>query len=349
MDHTSLRRVAIVLDSLDSQTAGRLLNKMPQQRALLVRDAMSQLADVDPLERKTAIADFMQKSHTAPDPLEEVPPVVAKKADDSKDAFFNSLPIETLIELIANEHPQTIAIILASMNPSSAADLVKRLPPTLRRDSLSRLARLGEVPSDALDEIRSHLQLRMVEQNQQAGARGNQALAAILNHVEASERGELLLELSKSDPVLAMKIPFSLDAGSQPLPLQTAAKPSVNQKVEKSEKPAAAPASPRVQFQQIESLPIDALRRVLANADAESAVLSLCGMKTTTVQKLLASLPKNQRREVNGRLKSVENCRIREIDQAQSRVFQTAIAMMQNGQLPELNAARRTSQINLAA
>ncbi|MEZ6090695.1 MAG: hypothetical protein R3C05_22285 [Pirellulaceae bacterium] len=68
VDQGSLRRVAVLLTSLDQATAKTLLSKMPPSRATQVRYAISQLRDVDPLERKMAIADFMQKSHAGQDP-----------------------------------------------------------------------------------------------------------------------------------------------------------------------------------------------------------------------------------------------------------------------------------------
>ena len=57
---------------------------------------------------------------------------------------------EQLSKFILGEHPQTTALILAHLNPGSAAQLLEQLPDDLRVDVLLRMANLGDIPPDGL-------------------------------------------------------------------------------------------------------------------------------------------------------------------------------------------------------
>src|SRR6059036_2427044 len=57
---------------------------------------------------------------------------------------------QQLSKFILGEHPQTIALILAHLNPSNAAQLVTLLPDVLRVDVLTRMASLEEISPDVI-------------------------------------------------------------------------------------------------------------------------------------------------------------------------------------------------------
>ena len=52
---------------------------------------------------------------------------------------------QQLSKFILAEHPQTIALILAHLNTTNAAQLVGLLPDALRADVLTRMANLDEI------------------------------------------------------------------------------------------------------------------------------------------------------------------------------------------------------------
>src|SRR3954466_1410920 len=64
-------------------------------------------------------------------------------------------------KFILGEHPQTIALILAHMQPSSAAQLIALLPDALRVDVLTRIANLEEISPEVVMRISAVLQKRL--------------------------------------------------------------------------------------------------------------------------------------------------------------------------------------------
>jgi flagellar motor switch protein FliG len=68
---------------------------------------------------------------------------------------------EQLSKFILGEHPQTTALILAHLNPGSAAQLLEQLPDDLRVDVLLRMANLGDIPPDVIARISGVIEQRL--------------------------------------------------------------------------------------------------------------------------------------------------------------------------------------------
>ncbi len=211
-----LRRVAIVLSSLPAPVAAQLLGSIDPQTKQAVRRTMTSLADVDPLERQRALRAFqvsvekqpaVRTPKTVPDNKAiEDEFEISSSADTSRVAsrvvsssvsvtgsaedspppasplsFLGDVRDDTLVSLLAVEHPQAVALVLASIAPAQAARVLPRLEPRLQADALSRIGRLGDVPEAAATEIAEHFRQRL-SQNTSYGrsASGQRALDAIL-------------------------------------------------------------------------------------------------------------------------------------------------------------------------
>ncbi len=68
---------------------------------------------------------------------------------------------EQLSKFILGEHPQTIALILAHLNPGSAAQLITLLPDELRVDVLTRMASLDDISPDVVSRISTVIEQRL--------------------------------------------------------------------------------------------------------------------------------------------------------------------------------------------
>lgn len=101
-------------------------------------------------------------------------------------AFLSDVDDDQLVSMVGHEHPQTIALVLASIAPSQAARLLPRLEPAQRQEAMSRIGRLNEMPDEALAEIAQHLR-RRVEQHASAekDSSGRRVLDAILAELSA--------------------------------------------------------------------------------------------------------------------------------------------------------------------
>jgi len=182
----ALRRVAIVLSSLPESTAKRLLAALESDHQRAVRSAITGLDDVDPLERRRALDGFthsirQQRSSLAGanDAAEIVLSPVALRRDDghpqsrsksnaaindtgSPFAFLGGVDDDAIAHRIKDEHPQTVAIILASIQPAQAARLLGKLGVAMRTETMRRLARMDTPTPEVIDDIASQLKQKLV-------------------------------------------------------------------------------------------------------------------------------------------------------------------------------------------
>jgi flagellar motor switch protein FliG len=66
---------------------------------------------------------------------------------------IQAIPPDLLIQLIQNEHPQTISLILAYLQPHIASEVMALLPDEMKPDVAYRIANLDKVASGMLEEI----------------------------------------------------------------------------------------------------------------------------------------------------------------------------------------------------
>jgi flagellar motor switch protein FliG len=168
-------RAAILLMTLGEQTAAAVLRHMDIEEVQKLGQAMAGLADV-PRERvtdvlgrllvavqsKTSIGigtnDYLRKVMT--DSLGErragaLLGRIVKGRDSTGIDALKWMEPRAVAELVANEHPQIVATILAHFPSQQAADVLKELDAAAQADVAMRMARLDEVPETALQELDS--------------------------------------------------------------------------------------------------------------------------------------------------------------------------------------------------
>lgn len=113
-----------------------------------------------------------------------------------------------LINLLRNEHPQIIALILAHIDPKQTATVVEGMGLDLGAEILYRMARMDKVSPEMLRLVETSLGDRAIfnlEQSMKA-AGGPSAVAEIMNHVTGGADKALLDKLAARDPEIATEI-----------------------------------------------------------------------------------------------------------------------------------------------
>src|SRR6185437_2498360 len=96
----SIRKAAVLIASLDADTADLLLGQMPEQTAEEVRREVLQLGELDPAEQKQVIDEFFRIGPMMP---EQEPPGL-----ELDDAMLNRLaqPIDEYVPTVSMETEQ---------------------------------------------------------------------------------------------------------------------------------------------------------------------------------------------------------------------------------------------------
>ena len=114
----------------------------------------------------------------------------------------------TIARLIESEHPQIAALVLAHLEPPTAADVLQLLDEEMQPDLVYRVATLGPVSADALEELELIL-LRGVGQSAVVTTtqRGGAAEAAqIVNNTRKVAEARIIKALAKLDKSLTRQI-----------------------------------------------------------------------------------------------------------------------------------------------
>ncbi len=113
-----------------------------------------------------------------------------------------------IAELVRNEHPQIIAIVMAHLDGDQAAEVLKCLPDRVRVDVLLRLATLDGIPPHALNELNDVMARQFAgSQNIKSSSVGGVKVAAnILNFMDSGQDEVLLGAIGEVDSELGTRI-----------------------------------------------------------------------------------------------------------------------------------------------
>src|SRR6185312_9982677 len=113
-----------------------------------------------------------------------------------------------LAKFLQDEHPQTIAVILAHLGVRAASSLLSLLPERVSADAVKRLAEMRQFSPELPEKISMVLHRKfdsLGEKSRRAYA-GVKAVADILNRAELGTSKMVLETIEKSDPTLALGI-----------------------------------------------------------------------------------------------------------------------------------------------
>jgi flagellar motor switch protein FliG len=115
---------------------------------------------------------------------------------------------KSLATFLVNEHPQTVAVILAHLEPEKKGEVLKRLPETLQAEVVLRMANLDHVDPELIAEIDRVLknQLSNTATVEQASLGGVQPVAEMLNVMDKNTETAIMSRLEEKDPLLAEEI-----------------------------------------------------------------------------------------------------------------------------------------------
>ena len=115
---------------------------------------------------------------------------------------------QTTAALIEHEHPQLMALVLAHLEPPIAADVLQLMDEELQPQLIHRVATLGPVTSEALEDL-ERLLLRPMPKSQNASTAkrgGTSEAAQIVNNSRKTAEQRILKALQKMDRGIARSI-----------------------------------------------------------------------------------------------------------------------------------------------
>lgn len=222
------KKTAVLLLTLGEQFASEVFKRMDRNELAAVSKAMVDLDTVPKELVEAVLREFYRDLVTGREMIrggqEAVKRLLLPNVDSDTAKYVSDyLNLDTgptpfreiskvspklLAQILRNEHPQTLALIIGNLRSEQAADLLTKLPAGVRTEVLMRLARLEAVPEEMLMAVDKVLQSQLIAMGGKEGKKvgGIQAVAEILNAVDRSTEEEVLAEIEEESPGTAEEI-----------------------------------------------------------------------------------------------------------------------------------------------
>lgn len=115
---------------------------------------------------------------------------------------------KSLANFLIHEHPQTVSVILAHLEPEKKGEVLKRLPEALQAEVVLRMANLDHVAPELIAEVDRVLkeELANIGTVEQAALGGVQPVAEMLNVMDKNTEKAIMSRIEEKDPILAEEI-----------------------------------------------------------------------------------------------------------------------------------------------
>ena len=226
---TKRQKAAILLVALGPEAVAKLFKHMREDDVEALTLDVARLGKVTPDQRRQTIMEFHDMC-LAQDVMSEGGIEQARKALES--AFGSDkasevmkrvmqamqvLPFDFvkktdpthLLSFIQDEHPQTIALILAHLLPNQAAAVLSGLPQELRAEVARRIAIMDRSPPEVIREIERVLERKLssaVVSQGFSAVGGVKSLVEVLNWVDRTTEKTILENLTDTSPDLADEV-----------------------------------------------------------------------------------------------------------------------------------------------
>jgi flagellar motor switch protein FliG len=316
---TRVRKAAVVLLAMGEEASAEVFKHLNETEIETIVREISTLGVVPPQDAEQVMEEFHAAALAAniavlgdddfsrrvitrtygPDAARKIAERV-QRSSHSRSAFsvLERADPRQVSKFILGEHPQTIALILAHMQPQSAAQLIALLPDTLRVDVLTRMAHLEEISPDVVARISAVLQRRLesLSDSSREQRGGVRAVAALFNHLERNIGTPVLEAIESARPDLAVSIRNLMFV-----------------------------------FDDLSRIDDNGLRELIQRADKKTLTIALKGASEELRQRLFGNMSKRAGDMMREEMEVMGAVRVREVEKAQQAIVAIARELEEEG------------------
>ena len=225
---TGRQKAAIFLVTLGSDVSSEIFKHLREDEIEQLTFEIARLDSVEPEDRDKVLMEFQELMMAqdfissggidyARDLLEKS--LGTQKAIDIINRLTSSLQVRPfdfirrtdpahLLNFIQSEHPQTIALILAYLDPNKASIILSSLPHEIQSDVARRIAVMDRTSPEVLREVERVLEKKLstLASEDYTSAGGVETIVDVLNLVDRSTEKTIIEALEEEDPELAEEI-----------------------------------------------------------------------------------------------------------------------------------------------
>ncbi|OEU76428.1 MAG: flagellar motor switch protein FliG [Desulfuromonadales bacterium C00003093] len=187
------------------------IHNVPGEGVNRVLDEVREKMAIVQGEMAVPVEDFLKQVLFTSMPEEQAEKIyddIMRQLHPSTFQKLSSLEPKVIVNFLTNEHPQTVAVILAHLESELAASVLGELPEQLQPDVMLRIANLEKINPEIVAELDKVLEeeLFSVEMSDATNVGGAEKVAQILNNVEISLEESLMEKIEASSEELAEDI-----------------------------------------------------------------------------------------------------------------------------------------------
>lgn len=205
-----------------------------------------------------------------------------------------------LLNFIQNEHPQTIALIMAYLQPDQSAIIVSALPPDRQVDVAKRIATMDRTSPDVIKDVERILERKLSSLVTQdfTAAGGVDSIVEILNRVDRTTERTIIENLEVQNPELAEEIKKRMFV-----------------------------------FEDIVLLDDRSLQLVLREIDSKDLALALKASSSEVGEKIYKNMSKRAAEMLKEEIQYMGPVRIRDVEEAQQKVVNVIRRLEESGEI----------------
>ncbi len=225
---------------------------------------------------------------------------IANKMKSKSFEFIRKSDYKSLLSIVQNEYPQTIALILSYSTPDQASAVLSELPKEKRVDVVERMAKMDSTSPETIRAIESMLERKFssvvsMDSNEVGGIN---FVADVLNKVDRANEKFIFDELSARDTALADEIKKKMFV-----------------------------------FEDITSLDSMAIQRFIRECETKDLAVAIKGSNATVASTLYANMPQRMQESIQQEIEYMHNIRMRDVEEAQQRIVGIIRHLEEEGQL----------------
>lgn len=205
-----------------------------------------------------------------------------------------------LLNFIQNEHPQTIALIMAYLQPDQAGTILSALPPDRQVDVAKRIAMMDRTSPDVIKDVERILERKLSSLVTQdfTAAGGVDAIVEVLNRVDRTTERTIIENLEIQNPELAEEIKKRMFV-----------------------------------FEDIVLLDDRSLQLVLREIDSKDLALALKASSSEVADKVYKNMSKRAAEMLREEIQYMGPVRIRDVEEAQQKVVNVIRRLEESGEI----------------
>ena len=225
---TNTQKAAVLFITLGPEYSAMLFKHMNDEEIEKLTLEIANQKQVSAEQKKAVISEFYQmlmaRNYLSTGGLEYAQNVLEKALGSEKAAliisrlttslqvkpfdFLHKTDPAQLLNFIQNEHPQTIALIMAYLEPDQAATILSSLPNERQAEVAKRIAVMDRTSPEVLREVERVLERKLSSLVTQdfTDAGGVKSIVEVLNRVDRTTEKAIVEALEVDDPELTEEI-----------------------------------------------------------------------------------------------------------------------------------------------